>query len=75
MDLLNMLNFNDYIQVNRLDYDMEYVRKNFYKVQGILGEENKDDTIAAITINIKFINLLFIWEYFIQGIASSLTSA
>ena len=53
MDLLNMLNFNDYIQVNRLDYDMEYVRKNFYKVQGILGEENKDDTIAAITIRLK----------------------
>ena len=48
-----MLNFNTYIQVNRLDYDVEYVRKNFYKVLSILGDEDANDLIAAITIRLK----------------------
>ena len=48
-----MLNFNNYIQVNRLNYDVEYVKKNFYKVLSILGDEDANDLIAAITIRLK----------------------
>ena len=48
-----MLDFNDYMQLNRKEYDKQSVEKNFYKVQGILGSTNANNTIVSITIRLK----------------------
>lgn len=48
-----MLDFNEYMQLNRKEYDKQSVEKNFYKVQSILGSTNANNTIVAITIRLK----------------------
>lgn len=47
------LDFNDYIKLERKDYEPVAVRKNFYKVLDILGELNPNETLAAITLRLK----------------------
>ena len=48
-----MLDFNDYMQLNRKEYDKQSVERNFYKVQSILGSTNANNTIVSITIRLK----------------------
>ena len=47
------LDFNNYIKLNREGYDLVAVEKNFYKVLDILGDLDKNETIAAITLRLK----------------------
>jgi len=50
-----MLTFEDYIHgyLNKPNYEMVEVEKNFYKAQSILGAENGEELIASITIRLK----------------------
>jgi len=50
-----MLTFEDYIHgyILKPEYETEEVRKNFYKVQDILGQEDDSELIASITIRLK----------------------
>ena len=47
------LDFNDYIKLERKDYDAGAVRKNFYRVLDILGEFNPNEKLVAITLRLK----------------------
>ena len=47
------LDFNNYIKLNRDGYEPVAVEKNFYKVLDILGDLDKNETIAAITLRLK----------------------
>jgi len=47
------LDFNNYIKPNRDGYEPVAVEKNFYKVLDILGDLDKNETIAAITLRLK----------------------
>ena len=50
---ISTLDFNNYIKLNREGYDLVAVEKNFYKVLDILGDLDKNETIAAITLRLK----------------------
>ena len=50
-----MLNFEEYINghINKPEYEPEQVKKRFNQVVSILGEEDKNELIASITIRLK----------------------
>lgn len=50
-----MLNFEEYINghINKPEYEPEQVKKRFYQVVSILGEEDKNELIASITLRLK----------------------
>lgn len=50
---VSTLDFNNYIKLNREGYEPVAVEKNFYKVLDILGDLDKNETIAAITLRLK----------------------
>ena len=52
-DKNSKLAFKDYIKFEREDYEPVAVEKNFYKVLDHLGELDKNETIAAITLRLK----------------------
>jgi hypothetical protein len=52
-DKNSKLAFKDYIKFERENYEPVAVEKNFYKVLDHLGELDKNETIAAITLRLK----------------------